>query len=97
MARFPFFQSAAGTAVATVSLLHSLQPLGEGMRAALKALGITDVQTIDRRLEREGRVAVFDGCFEEARSLDKALRSLGLSTSLNLRTAAVRPLRRPWA
>jgi hypothetical protein len=100
MARPSFFQptaaTAAGTAVATVSLLHDLQPIATGLRAALERLGIAGAPTIDQRLQREGRVAVFEGSPEQARGLELALRALGLSTSLNLRHAEVRPLRRPW-
>lgn len=89
MARLPFLHpSAVGTAVATVSLLHNLRPLGAVLRAALEDLGITGVQTLDQRLECEGRVAVFEGCPEQARGLERALRTLGLTTSLNLLSAS---------
>jgi hypothetical protein len=100
MARPSFFPStaaaAAGTAVATVSLLHDLQPIAAGLWAALERLGITGAPTIDQQLQREGRVAVFEGSPEQAGSLERALLALGLSTSVNLRHAEVRPLRRPW-
>ena len=96
MAPFPFSQPPAGTAVATVSLLHNLQPIATGLRAALERLGIAGAAAMDQRLEREGRVAVFEGSTEQARGLERALRALGLTTTLNLRTAAVRSLRRPW-
>jgi hypothetical protein len=96
MARFPVSQPAAGTAVATGSLLHTLQPIATGLRAALETLGITGAPTIDQRLQREGRVAVFEGSPEQARGLERALGALGLSTSVNFRHAELRPLRRPW-
>lgn len=87
---------AAATTVATVSLLHNLQPIAAGLRAALQGLGIAAVDTMEGRLQREGRLAVFEGSPDQARGLERALRALGLSTSLNLRSAEASPLRRPW-
>jgi hypothetical protein len=87
---------AGGTTLATVSLLHNLQPIAAGPRSALRGLGIAAVDTIEGRLEREGRVAVFEGCPDQAHSLERALRALGLSISINLRSAEASALRRPW-
>ena len=78
--------------LATVSVLHALEPVAARLRAVFGDSGVAPSDP-DGRLEREGRLAVFEGTPQEAERLERALRALGLTTSINLR-----PLReqRAW-
>ena len=90
--RLPPVAPATAPLLATVSVLHALEPVAARLRAVFGDSGVAPSDP-DGRLEREGRLAVFEGTPQEAERLERALRALGLTTSINLR-----PLReqRAW-
>jgi hypothetical protein len=70
--------------LATVSVLHALEPVAARLRAVFGDSGASPTDP-DARLEREGRLPVFEGTPQEAQRLERGLRALGLTTSINLR------------
>ncbi len=74
------------SAVATVSVLQDLQPAALRLRAALgRSVSAAAGAEADRRLACEGRLAVFEGSLAQARRLERVLREVGFTTSVNLR------------
>jgi len=86
MAPFRWLPVAPATVplLATVSVLHALEPVAARLRAVFGDSGASPSDP-DARLEREGRLPVFEGTPQEAQRLERSLRALGLSTSINLR------------
>lgn len=69
--------------LATLSLLQALEPVALRLRA-VPGLACAPGAELERRLACEGRVALFEGPLAEARQLERSLRQLGLTTSINL-------------
>jgi hypothetical protein len=85
MAPFRLLPAAPATVplLATVSVLHALEPVATRLRAVFGDSGAS-TNDPDARLEREGRLPVFEGTPQEAQRLELSLRDLGLTTSINL-------------
>lgn len=88
--RLPPLAPATAPLLATVSVLHALEPVAARLRAVFGDSGAAPSDP-DGRLEREGRLAVFEGTHQEAQRLERALGALGLTTSINLRPLREQP------
>lgn len=69
--------------VATVLVLPDLRPLAARIRAVLAHLSHPEADDLHRQAERCGRAVVFRGDPAEAGRLDRELRAVGLTTSVN--------------
>ncbi|MEB3323887.1 MAG: hypothetical protein VKM17_00955 [Cyanobacteriota bacterium] len=85
---FPFLfrrsAPAAAPLVATLFVLQTLEPIARRLQTVL-GRSATSLDDPDGHLAREGRLSVFEGDPAAARRLERALRDLGVCTSLNLR------------
>jgi len=70
--------------LATVSILHTLQPVANRLRSSLEHLSAAEAHALDGLLERTGAAVVFRGHPVAARALEALLRRAGLTTSVNV-------------
>jgi hypothetical protein len=69
--------------MATVLVLGDLRPMAGRIRAVLAGLSAAAAQSLDQEVERNGQAVLFRGEPAEGHRLARALRSAGLTTSVN--------------
>lgn len=79
-------RTASMAMLATVSVLPSLEPVAAQLQ---DVVGGSQPGDVEHRLEREGRVAVFQWPLAKAERLAHSLRGLGIMTSMNLSVRSV--------